>query len=256
MMNYPSAAEAYQKGGEYFHPGFSIDCVIFGFHEGVLKILLNRFRVYDKWMLPGGFVYKEENVDDAAYRILNERTGLKEIFLRQFYLFGDTSRSNDSINEVIAQKIGMHPENDPWIINRFITVGYYALVDSSKVNLSVDENLEEIGWVDLKEVPLLYSDHNQIIEKAIETIRMQLNIIPIGYELLPEKFTMPELRVLYETILGKQLDRRNFQRKMLSMGLITKLEEQRKGGAHRAPDLYCFDVEKYKIAFEKGMNVF
>lgn len=243
---------------ESFLPSVSIDCIVFGFHEGSLKILLNKFYTYHQWMLPGGFVFKNESVDDAAYRILKERTSLNKIYLKQFHLFGDKDRINLKQNENILLKnnISITENGKPhWLLQRFISVGYYAFVEHSKVNLS-EKTDEEIGWFDLENLPDLYSDHNNIVEKAISTIRMQLGYLPIGYELLPEKFTMTELRIIYETISGKKLDRRNFQRKMLSSRLIEKLDEVFKKKGIKSTTLFSFNKKSLNQALENGMPFF
>ncbi|MCD7977441.1 MAG: NUDIX domain-containing protein [Tannerellaceae bacterium] len=215
---------------DLFLPGISLDCVIFSFHDGNLKILLNRFRDYSKWMLPGGFVHKEESVDEAAARTLTSRTGIRDIYLRQFYLFGDRDRINIEENRALllfkaeAEMEQISSIGEEWFLQRFVSVGYFAFVEFDKIHISTNPQ-EETQWFDLHEVPVLYADHNKIIEKAITTIRGQLNSIPIGYELLPEKFTLTQLRIIYETILDKKLDRRNFQRKILSTGLVYKRDE-------------------------------
>ena len=242
---------------DFFLPGTSVDCVIFGFHEGTMKILLNKFSYYTMWMLPGGFIFKNEDVDHAAHRILTSRTGLKDIFLQQFYLFGDHRRTSLSENQDMLRRNGFDLDEykNHWLLQRYISVGYYALVDYSKVKISTNPD-EEIAWFDLEDVPQLYSDHNYIIEKALSFIRMQLHYLPIGYELLPEKFTMTELRLIYETILRKKLDRRNFQRKMLSTGLIYKLDEVSKKRGVKTSSLFSFNNEKYKKALENGLFQF
>lgn len=247
-----------QISAEYFHPGLSVDCVIFGFHEGNMKILLNKFSHYTKWMLPGGFVHKDENIDDAAVRILENRTGLTKLYLQQFHIFGDKTRTSLAENDEMLSRHGYTDERERkehWLMQRFVSVGYYALVEYSKVKLQTNED-EEIAWFDLDEIPHLYSDHNNIIEKAQSTIRIHLNSLPVGYELLPEKFTMTELRIIYETILRKKLDRRNFQRKMLSTGFIYKLDEVSKKFGVKTSALFSFDKEKYENAIDNGLLVF
>lgn len=255
MEELKSATKQIIHGEELYHPGFSVDCVIIGFHAGLLKILLNKFDEHCNWMLPGGFVLKEENVDRAAYRILQHRTGLKRIFLQQFHLFGNAERSNAEVNKLHIDKNKLDPCENQWLLQRFITVGYYALVDFSKVNIGSSDADDCAAWFDINDIPSLYADHNEIIEKALQTIRLRLSILPIGYELLPDKFTIPELHVLYETLLGKELDRRNFQKKVLSFDFLKKLDEQRRGGAHKAPYLYRFDKKKYDEALENGVSI-
>lgn len=250
----------FKSGESLIHPthdeyldSISVDCVIFSFHEGEIKVLLNKLLKSHNWMLPGGFVKVVENVDDAAYRVLSVRTGLNDVFLKQFHLFGECNRIDFSENKKLIEGLNMDGEVAKWYLRRFVTMGYYALVEYSKVNLNVYHEVEELEWFPLNKLPQLYSDHKDIIENAISSIRVQLGYIPIGYQLLPEKFTMPELRMVYEAIIGKELDRRNFQRKMLSVGLISKLEEKRKAGAHKAPYLYCFNKDKYEEAERTGM---
>lgn len=241
-----------EKDAENFLPSVSVDCIIFGFHEGILKILLSKFDGNQKWMLPGGFVYLDENVNNAAYRILSKRTGLNEIYLKQFYLFGDTGRVHPDDNKNILTIDTNHPEKDPhWLLGRFVSVGYYALVEYSKLKIKAADS-EEVQWFHINEVPELYGDHNKIIEKAVNSIRSQINTIPIGYELLAEKFTMSDLRVIYETILDRKLDRRNFQRKMLASGFILKLDEVSKKWGSKSATLFTFDKEKYNFALKNG----
>jgi hypothetical protein len=138
---------------------------------------------------------------------------------------------------------------------RFVSVGYYALVEFSKVSPRPDWLSDECQWYDIHKVPALIYDHNEMVEKALETLRIRLNDYPVGYNLLHEKFTMPELQRLYETILDKPLDRRNFQKKMLSLGILERLKERKTGGAHKAPYLYRFDKKKYERAMKQGLKL-
>ncbi len=239
---------------EQFHPGLSLDCVIFGFHDTQLKVLLLKMKYTEGWALPGGFVLKDESLENAAYRALKDRTGLDNIFLNQFYVFGEPARADANYNEQLLDNISLDPALKAFFKQRFITVGYYALVDFSHTVPRPDDISEECRWWNLLEMPPLIIDHDKILNKALETLRLQLRYQPIGYNLLPEKFTMPELQKLYETILGKTLDRRNFQRKILSYGILKKLNETRKGGAHKAPYLYSFDLENYQKALEQGLQ--
>lgn len=250
----------FKSGESLTHPtqeeyldSISVDCVILSFHEGEIKVLLNKLLIGNNWMLPGGFVRVDENVDDAACRVLYIRTGLDNVFLKQFHLFGECNRIDFSDNKRVIEELNMDPDVAKWYLRRFVTMGYYALVEHGKVNLNIYKEVEELEWFSLHKLPNLYSDHKHIIESAISFIRVQLGYIPVGYQLLPEKFTMPELRMVYESIMGRELDRRNFQRKMLSVGLIKKLQEKRKAGAHKAPYLYCFNKDRYDEAERSGM---
>jgi 8-oxo-dGTP diphosphatase len=228
----------------------SIDCVVFGFHEGQLKVLVLKMKKEQSWYLPGGFVLKNEPIEEAANRILKDRTGLDEIFLQQFHVFGDPERSRPH-REMYKD---MLPPSENWFANRFLTIGYYALVDFVNVNPTPDTHSEYCDWVDLSDMPELELDHSIILKTALDTLRLQLNYQPIGYNLMPKEFTMPELQKLYETILDKKLDRRNFQRRMLGFGILSRSEQPRKGGAHKAPYLYSFDLTNYQNALKEGLK--
>jgi 8-oxo-dGTP diphosphatase len=237
-----------EKSPDYwkiFIPNLSVDCVVFGFNNNQLKVLVIKMKVKKVWQLPGSYVLKTENLNEAANRILFERTGASNIYLQQFSVFSDLNRNQGLFDEL---------SDDNWFKQRFITVGFYALVDFSQVNLVEDEFSEVCEWESLGELPELMMDHRKILVKALGTLRRQINYKPIGYSLLPEKFTMPELQKLYEIILDKKLNRGNFYRKMLRYEILEKLNESRKGGAHKAPDLYRFDVDKYQTALKNGLN--
>ena len=241
--------EFLDRGYHYFLRHVSIDCVIFGFHENQLKVLLLKWRDIQRWILPGGFVYKDEHVDESARRILTERTGLSNIFLKQFHTFGSPQRAFKD-----AKSFPLDISKDSWLLDRFVTIGYWALVEFSKVKPAPDEISDACQWCDIDKVPVLMLDHNQIIEKALESLRLNLQDYPVGNTLLTEKFTMPELQQLYETILGKKLDRRNFQKKMIALDILQRLNERKKGGAHKAPYLYKFNQKKYQKAMKQGLK--
>lgn len=245
--------EHFLKGDEKYLRHVSIDCVVFGFHENELKVLLLKTSYSDKSALPGGFILKKEPIDDAAQRILKERTGLDKIYLQQFHVFGDPARSNRKFNNEYFKKFGISKKNS-WMSERFISIGYSALVDFTKVRLVPDIFSEGCEWFKIHDIPDLIFDHKKILETALEDLRMQLNFHPVGYNLLPLKFTMPELQKLYETILGKKLDRRNFQRKIIDTGILKRLDETKKGVAHKAPFYYKFDLRNYKKALKAGMG--
>jgi 8-oxo-dGTP diphosphatase len=254
METHKHSAAIFQQGARLYHPGLSVDCVIFGFHNSQLRVLLLNMKSTNTWALPGGFVLKEEGVDAAATRVLEDRTGLKNIFLQQFHLFGDPARNDVSYNKTILQQEAEIPTENHWFLQRFVTLGYYALVNFQKAIPRPDAFSSDCSWWNLHELPPLALDHGQILAKALESMRLQLHYQPIGYQLLPPTFTMPELQALYETLLGRTLDRRNFQRKMLSFGILEKLPERKTGVAHKAPFLYRFQPEKYRQALEEGLK--
>lgn len=235
-------------------PSVSMDFVIFGFHDGQMKVLLIQWKGAERWLLPGGRVGMDENMEDAAYRSLKERTGLAEVFLQQFYTFGNVIRNTYYAIEETLARLGLTVKDLEGLPHRDISVGYYALVDYTKVNptpglqAAHDPFTEQIGWYNVEDVPRLLFDHNEMIQLALKTLRRQLSYQPIGYNLLPDKFTMPQLQQLYETILGQTLDRRNFQKRMLSYGILERGEKFQNGAAHKAPYLYGFNREKYQQA--------
>ncbi|MEP6611475.1 MAG: NUDIX domain-containing protein [Mucilaginibacter sp.] len=250
MLTKEELEEYCKSARESYLPHISIDCVVFGFHEGLLKVLLLTVKNEGGWYLPGGFVLKDEPIELSANRILKERTCLDEIFLQQFHVFGDPQRSKQHFD----MYKDMVPPKDNWFTNRFLTIGYYALVDFCDVNPSPDQFAATCSWCDLNDLPELKLDHALILKTALDTLRLQLNYQPIGYNLMQKEFTMPELQKLYETILDKKLDRRNFQRRMLGFGILKRSEKPRKGGAHKAPYLYSFDLENYDAALKEGFK--
>lgn len=232
---------------EIYLPHISADPVIFGFDQKELKVLLAKMNYRKQWLLPGGYVKKDEDQNDAVLRILESRTGITNVFLEEFGVFGKKNRSElyfEDFEDSLFQK------------QRFISVGYYALYKSSEIKPVADEMSETCEWVYLSRLPEieLAMDHREIIEKALLTLREKLSCKPIGYNLLPEKFTLPELQKLYEILLGKTLNRGNFYKKIKNLGILKKLEEQRRGGAHKSPDLYSFDSEHYMKALENGLS--
>lgn len=221
-------------------PGISVDCVIFGFHENSLKVLLLKFKNTPVWALAGGFVGPEEDVDQAAQRILAERTGLSDIYLEQFYTFGDLARNYRAVDEHrdVNKAMGGSPMKIDWMDQRFITIGYYALVDYSKVVVNPGGVSDASEWIDVSALPKLFLDHNRIVLKALESLRRNLDEKLVAFELLGDTFTMSDLQMVYETILGKRLVRTNFQRKILSLEILERIEKKYTGGAHKAPYLY------------------
>ena len=240
-MNLNHLFNQLQKDEANYIPHLSIDCVIFGFHAEQLKVLLPKLKYLEEWTLAGGYVLKDEDIDAAALRILEERTGLKDIYLEQFQVFGKANRNTKATMEKIMQVNGLDIGENHWILERFVSIGYYALVDFSKVITKVGDFDESCDWYDIHQLPpALAFDHAEIIKKALETLRFMLDTKLIGFNLLPETFTMKELQCLYETILDKPLRRDNFQRKMLSMNILERTEKLFTGAANKAPYLYRF----------------
>ena len=234
------------EDGAGFIKNIAIDTVIFGFHDNQLKVLLIKYKHTSLFALPGGFIREKEDLNAAARRVASERTGLDHIFLEQFYVFGDYSRYDPEPFKSMMRLNGINPPDNHWLLHRFISVGYYALVDFVKVKPKPAIIFDSCEWYHLNNLPNLIQDHNQIIKKALETLRANLDEKLIGFNLLPQDFTMGELQKLYETILGKELLRPAFQRKMLSLGILERVAKKWTGGAHKAPYLYRFAYSELK----------
>lgn len=240
IMSSTNISTESSAAGEGFIPHLAIDAVIFGFHDNQLKVLLMQYSITGLHALPGGFVKITENLDDAAKRVASERTGLSNIYLEQFHVFGDVARHDPTPFISFMEADGSTHNPRHWLLQRFISVGYFALVDFTLVTPTPDKIFDDCGWYHLNALPTLIQDHTAIIHKALEALRVVLDDKLIGFNLLPRDFTMGELQSLYETILDKKLLRPAFQRKMLGLGILERVAKKFSGGAHKAPYLYRF----------------
>lgn len=221
---------------EYARPALTVDCVVFGLDDDDLKVLLIQRDIEPFegcWALPGGFVAVGEAVDDAARRELQEETGLQRVFLEQLYTFGA-------------------PDRDPR--EHVVSVAYYALVRLSDHRVQAATDARNAAWFAVDDVPKLAFDHPKILITAHERLRSKVRYQPIGFELLPAKFPLRSLQHLYEVILERQLDKRNFRKKILSMDVLEELDEIETDVAHRAARLYRFDKRKYNRLVKDGFN--
>jgi ADP-ribose pyrophosphatase YjhB (NUDIX family) len=217
------------------------DSVIFGFSDGELRILIMEYHNTGWFALPGGFVRTDENLNDAVIRGLEERTGLTDIYLEQFYTFGDVSRFKPEVMRTILEANGHDADGKlNWMLERFISVAYYALINYKDVVPKPDSLSDSCTWYPVNKLPKLILDHKQIVENAIHTLRENLDSKLVGGNLLPKKFTMNELQRVYEAILGIKLRRTTFQRKMLTAEVLKRHEKHFSGRAHKAPFLYSF----------------
>lgn len=221
---------------QFARAAVTVDCVVFGLDDEDLKVLLIRRDLppfEDRWALPGGFVRLEETLDEAARRELQEETSLERVFLEQLYTFGGIDR-------------------DPR--ERVITVAYYALVRLSDHRVQAATDARDAVWFAMDDLPPLAFDHDQILETAHQRLQGKVRYQPIGFELLPPKFTLTQLQKLYEIVLGRVLDKRNFRKKIQGMGILEELDEVEKDVAHRAARLYRFDKKEYGRMVKQGFH--
>jgi 8-oxo-dGTP diphosphatase len=221
---------------QYPRAALTVDCVVFGLDEGELKVLLIERALEPfkgQWALPGGFVHVDETVDAAARRELEEEAGLKDVFLEQLYTFSQVDR-------------------DPR--ERVISVAYYALVKMADFSAKADTDAADVRWFPVSKVPALAFDHADILAAAQARLKGKVRYQPIGFELLPPKFTLSQLQHLYEAVLETTLDKRNFRKKVLSFDLLVPLNETQMAGRHRPAQLFRFAADKYEKLKKKGFH--
>ncbi|WP_405412851.1 NrtR DNA-binding winged helix domain-containing protein [Maribacter sp. Asnod1-A12] len=223
-----------------FIPNLSYDCVIFGFNGKTLKILILEYQNTGFFALPGGFIRKNQSLKEAVDKGVEERTGLKNVYLDQFQVFGAIDRADPFAMKRILEANNKDLEKNKWMMERFVTVGHYALINYEDVDPKPDHLSDSIGWYAIEDVPRLMMDHNEIVDKALEVLRNNISEKLIGMNLLPSKFTMKQLQQVFEAILDQKLRRTSFQRKMLSLDVLERHEKLFEGKAHKAPYLYSF----------------
>ncbi len=214
----------------------SINCVVFGFENSRLEVLLIKRKNQPEkgaWALPGGFVLKNEDINNAAERILAETSNVKNIYLEQVETFGDVDRFPS---------------------RRVISIAYFALINPERHSLKPGIDTTDVKWFPVVSFPQMPFDHNEIYQSALLKLRKSVRYKPIGFELLPKKFTLTQFQNLYECIMDKKLDKRNFRKKLLGMNLLHKLDELQQGVPHRAAQLFKFDVKTYEELKNKGFS--
>ena len=219
---------------EFLSFGLSIDCVVFGYHEGEVQVLLVERGVEPykgSWALVGDLVHPCSDMASSANLILEKLTGLQGIFMEQFYTFDAVDR---------------HP------LGRVITVGYYSLVETNHYHPVASAWAKSTKWFSIRDLPELAFDHKEILEKGIQTLKRRVRYRPVGFELLPPKFTLGELQALYEALLEQKFDKPNFRKKILKMDLIKPLEEFQENVSHRPAQLYAFDEKQYNRLKKEG----
>lgn len=221
---------------KFFQFGLSVDCVVFGYLDGALKVLLIKRGAEPfkgQWALPGDLVYPNEDIEVAARRILHDLTAIDNLYLEQTRVYGQVDR---------------HP------IGRVITTGYYALINIDNYDPHASAWADSVYWVDINNIPKLAFDHNLILVHALKTLRFRVRQRPVGFELLPKKFTLGNLQELYEALLNEKYDKANFRKRILSMNMLLSLQENQKDVPHRPGRLYSFDKNKYDQLKSKGFS--
>ena len=219
---------------DFFQFGLSVDCVVFGYNQGKIQVLLierNAEPFKGSWALPGDLVSIDMDLKDAASSVLNSLTGLNDVFLEQFQTFG---------------KVNRHPAG------RAATVGCYALIKGENYHPIASSWAKSTCWFDINNLPELAFDHQSILDFGIETLKRRVRYSPVGFELLPQKFTLSELQDLYEAFLGYKLDKPNFRKKILGMDLLIQLDEFQENVAHRPAKLFKFDEDRYVDLKKEG----
>ena len=237
------------------NPNNSVDCVIFGFDFEQIKVLLidrgqNLGNSKNLRALPGNLIYEEEDLDEAAYRVLEELTGIKDIYLEQVGAFGNPNRVNKESDREWLKSIRDEPNA------RVITAAYYSLVKIDDFIPKPHSFAKKAEWISITEINELAFDHFEILQVAKEKLKQKIKIQPIGFNLLPEKFTLSQLHKLYECILEKPLDKRNFRRKIQKLNILTNLKEKQRGVPHKPSQLYKFNEENYQLLTQNGYDNF
>ena len=244
--------------GKRLNPHISIDCVLFGFDFEKLHVLLiDQGRYHSDFLhesiqyaLPGDLIYMVEDLDEGAMRILKDLTGLHNIFMEQFGAFGNPNRMNSEADQRWLRSIRSEPEE------RVVTIGYFSLVKMTDYVPVASSFAKSAVWVPVNEVTELAFDHNELLEKALGSLREHMQTRPIGFNLLPPKFTLGQLQKLYEAIHDREIDKRNFRRKIMKLGIVKELEEKQKGVAHKPARFFSFDKGRYEELLEEGFQNF
>ncbi|WP_127020370.1 NUDIX hydrolase [Flagellimonas beolgyonensis] len=228
--------EFLEKGKDLFLPNLSVDMVIIGYENNELKCLL--LQIGDKWLLPGGFIFRTESVEEATLRILSERTGLVDPHFKFLAVFGNSNRKFTEEWKPFFKEQGVSWGEDAWFNDRFVTLSYYSLVDIDKTKPVLSDMDTGFAWFKMDALPEMWMDHRDIVHAAKNRLREDVQQEHLTYNLLPEEFTMPQLHQLHQTILGEELDRSRFQKKMLSLDIFERLPKLKKDTPGRNPYRY------------------
>jgi len=237
------------------NPNISVDCVVFGYDFKHLNVLLvertligvNNETIFSDYSLAGNHIYEDEDIDGAASRILEDLTGFKKVYLKQFQSFAHPDRLKKIRDQKWLRSIGYNSQN------RVITVGYYALLNCKEVTIHPGNRI--VKWTPVEKVKKLAFDHNEILSNALDDLRLKMRTSPIGYELLPKKFTLSQLQKLYEVIYDTRIDKRNFRKKIAKLNYIVPLNEKQKGVAHKPAQLYMYSQEVFEITKREFFDI-
>lgn len=240
--------EYFAEGTKSFLPQISINCVVLGYNHPHLEVLINRFSGHEKWMLPGGYVKKIESIEEAAYRNL-KLSGIENVYLKQIQTFGDVQRIPEmSISDF--RTTGVSDEILNWANRRFVTIVYYGLVNLSATNVVPGGLLNEFEWISVERLDKLFLDHENIVNETRKILSTELLNQPVASSLLPETFTLKELRGLFEAILNRSIDRGTFRRKMLKISIIEQVDEKKEAKG-QLTHVYRFNKSKYQRFLEE-----
>jgi hypothetical protein len=239
------------------HPNISVDCVIFGFDFEKLNVILVERQLLDPktgeeiisdYTLAGNHVFIEEQLEDAARRVLYDLTGLENIYLEQFMTTGNPHRLENPRDQVWLRETGKNPSE------RVVSVCYFSLLNCNEV--SIKKGNRNVDWHPINEATNLAFDHGEILEFALESLRRKLLFEPIGFEMLPDKFTLSQLQKLYEVVFDAKFDKRNFRKKVSKMKYLIRLNEKQKGVSHKPARYYTFSREVYEKTKSEMLNFF
>lgn len=237
------------------HPNISVDCVIFGFDFERLNVILVERKMIDPatneelisdLTLAGNHTYFDEPLKHAAKRVLFDLTGLHDIYLEQFHTSGDPDRLKNQKDQLWLKSIGKDPEE------RVVSICYFSLLNCTEVEIQKKER--NVDWYPVTEVSNLAFDHGEILKNGLRSLQLKLQNEPIGFEMLPEKFTLSQLQKLYEVVFGVELDKRNFRKKVAKMKYLVRLDEKQKGVSHKPARYYCFSKEIYEKTQTEILN--
>ena len=236
--------DAIRKELQGFIPQISINCVIFRFYNKRLQVPVVQPINMEIWTVPGGFIHQNEDIDDAAKRILHEQTQMDNLLLSQFGTFGSADRNFEQEIGNFEQS-GFPKDLIDWLSRRFVTIGYYSIVGAEHTELRTSPFFQKVKWINVEDIEVLALDHAQLVSEALKELSAELLSRPLLMSFMPKTFTIPELQKLYEAILGREVDRGNFRQRMLKSKFLIKLGTTKEKTKSRPPILYKLDKRKY-----------